>query len=202
MRNIVFNSFKEKVLSGKVPEVIEASGLAVKSDFFDQYDNTDISLEQYRNIEDFKTYSRNVRGMKSMDSTLFEYSSFKVEYSAYEPDDYGTKPLFVNSDNSGKFFQAFQNDVGDEETKKRLISYMTLENPNDNEAMEDLINTNSGFYYVTKKSHLNWLADRTNNENNFNNKVRIVFGDDIGNRSDIDTIESMFCTSPDRKSVV
>lgn len=198
MRNIVFNSFKEKVLSGKVPEVIEASGLAVKSDFFDQYDNTDISLEQYRNIEDFKTYSRNVRGMKSMDSTLFEYSSFKVEYSAYEPDDYGTKPLFVNSDNSGKFFQAFQNDVGDEETKKRLISYMTVENPNDNEAMEDLINTNSGFYYVTKKSHLNWLADRTNNENNFNNKVRIVFGDDIGNKSDIDTIESMFCTSPER----
>ena len=198
MRNIVFNSFKEKVLSGKVPEVIEASGLAVKSDFFDQYDNTDISLEQYRNIEDFKTYSRNVRGMKSMDSTLFEYSSFKVEYSAYEPDDYGSKPFFVNCDNSGKFFQAFQNDVGDEETKKRLIGYMSVTDPTDTEAVEDLRNTNSGFYYVTKKSHLNWLADRTNNDNNFNNKIRIVLGDDIGNQNDRDIIESIFCTSPER----
>ena len=197
MRNIVFNSFKEKILNGQVNDVIETSGLAVNSKFFDQYDNTDIALEQFRNLEDFKTYSRNVPDVGSFDGTIFEYSSYKVEYSAYEPDDLSDKPIFVNPENSAKFFQAFANDVGDTETSARLLSYMCPVD-GDPESLDDLRDTNSGFYYATKKTHLNWLAKRTNEDNNFNNKIRIVLGDDIGNANDMDTIESMFCTTPDR----
>lgn len=197
MRNIVFNSFKEKILNGQVSDVIETSGLAVNSKFFDQYDNTDIALEQFRNLEDFKTYSRNVPSVGSFNDAIFEYSSYNVEYSAYEADDLSDKPIFVNPDNSAKFFKAFANDVGDLETSARLMSYMRPVE-GDPDSLDDLRDTNSGFYYATKKTHLNWLAKRTNDENNFNNKIRIVLGDDIGNDNDMDTIESMFCTSPER----
>lgn len=197
MREILFNSFKAKILNGKVPDTIPTSGIAVNSKFFDQYDNNEISIEQYRNVDDFETYSNNVDGAIPFDDTKFEYGSYRVEYSAYEPDDLSEKPIFVNSDNSAKFFQAYQNDVGDEDTRERLIGYMTADSA-DLQAVQDLKDVNSGFYYISKKTHLHWIAERCNADNNFNNKIRIVFGDDIGNENDRDSLESMICTTPER----
>lgn len=196
MREVFFNSFKEKILKGQVPASFECSGVPVNSNFFDNYDNTDIALEQYRNLEDFETYSKNVSGTDSLDSCLFKYKSFGVEYSAYEPDDLSDKPIFVNPDNWDKFLHVYSTDVS--ATSGVLATYLWNSDSGDIQTTEDIENTNSGFYYVTKKSHLNWIANRTNDENNFNNKIKIVLGDDIGNLNDRDTLESMICTSPER----
>ena len=196
MREVFFNSFKEKMLNGQVPVSFECSGIPVNSTFFDNYDNTEIALEQYRNLEDFNTYSENVQGIKPLKNCLFEYSSFGVEYSAYEPDDLSDKPIFVNPDNWEKFLHVYYSDVS--ATSGTLATYLWNTDSGDIQATEDLENTNSGFYYVTKKSHLNWIAKRTNDENNFNNKLKVVLGDDIGNWNDTDTLESMICTNPER----
>jgi hypothetical protein len=47
MREIFFNSFKEKILNGEVGPVINASGIPMNEDFLDTYDTDDISIEQY-----------------------------------------------------------------------------------------------------------------------------------------------------------
>lgn len=184
------------MLKGQVPASFECSGVPVNSNFFDNYDNTDIALEQYRNLQDFKTYSRNVNGIETFDSCLFKYKSFGVEYSAYEPDDLSDKPIFVNPDNWDKFLHVYHSDIS--ATSGTLSGYLWNPVERDIQSTEDIENTNSGFYYVTKKSHLNWIAKRTNDPNNFNNKIKVVLGDDIGNRNDTDTLESMICTSPER----
>ena len=197
MREIFFNSFKEKILNGQVPQSFDVTGVPVNSKFFDSYDNTDIAIEQYKNLSDFDTYARNVSGIPKFKDTMFEYSSYGVEYSAYQNDDIGEKPIFVNAVNSAKFFEIYGDDF-DAGGSARLFEYMTLQDENDVEEKEELRNTNSGFYYVTKKSQLHWLADRCNDENNYNNKIKIVLGDDIGNLNDMDTLESMICTTPER----
>lgn len=197
MREIFFNSFKEKILNGQVPQSFDVTGVPVNSKFFDSYDNTDIAIEQYKNLSDFDTYARNVSGIPKFKDTMFEYSSYGVEYSAYQNDDIGEKPIFVNAVNSAKFFEIYGEDF-DAGGSARMFEYMTLRNEDDVEEKEELRNTNSGFYYVTKKSQLHWLADRCNDENNYNNKIRIVLGDDIGNLNDMDTLESMICTTPER----
>ena len=197
MREIFFNSFKEKMMNGKVPSQFDVIGFPVNSSFMEAYDNDEIAITQYRNIEDFKTYSKNVENMPSFESTLFKFDSYDVEYSAYEPDDLSEKPIFVNSENSAAFFESYKNDIdmSDGPTRDRFMSYLTAENEDD---LSELANVNSGFYYVTKKTHLNWIAKRCNDEYDFNNKIRIVLGDDIGNMNDRDDLESMICTTPER----
>lgn len=191
MRQVFFNSFKEKILRGDVPSVMNVSGIPVNSKFMDAYDNDQISIEQYRTLSDFETYSKNVQDMPDFSSTLFEYSAYDVDYSSYEPDDLSEKPLFVSSSNSAEFFRIYSSDIdlSDEETSARFESYLTGPDP---------VNTNSGFYYVLKKSHLHWLADRCNDPSDFNNKINIVLGDDIGNVNDRDELTSMICPTPER----
>lgn len=189
MREIFFNSFKERILRGEIPTEFELSGAPVTSKFFDAYDNSDITIEQYRNLSDFDTYhSGNSATISSLRETLFEYSSYGVEYSAYEPDDISEKPLFVNSANSAEFYRLYDFDL------TSTTRDFTLETISDSAGA----NYNYGFYYAMKKSHLNWLAKRCNDEYDFNNQIRIVLGDDIGNLNDQDTLESMFCPTPDR----
>lgn len=189
MREIFFNSFKERILRGEIPSEFELSGAPVTSKFFDAYDNSDITIEQYRNLADFDTYhSGNSATIPSLSETLFEYSSYGVEYSSYEPDDISEKPLFVNSANSAEFYRLYDFDL------TSATRDFTLETISDSAGA----NYNYGFYYAMKKSHLNWLAKRCNDEYDFNNQIRIVLGDDIGNLNDQDTLESMFCPTPDR----
>ena len=71
MREIFFNSFKEKILNGQVPQSFDVTGVPVNSKFFDSYDNTDIAIEQYKNLSDFDTYARNVSGIPKFKETMF-----------------------------------------------------------------------------------------------------------------------------------
>lgn len=188
MREIFFNSFKERILRGDIPAEFELSGAPVTSKFFDAYDNSDITIEQFRTLSDFDTYHTGNSAVPPLKETLFEYSSYGVEYSTYEADDISEKPLFVNSANSAEFYRLYDFDLTPS-TKE-----FTLETISDSGGA----NYNYGFYYAMKKSHLNWLAKRCNDEWDFNNQIRIVLGDDIGNLNDQDSLESMFCPTPDR----
>ncbi len=172
MREIFFNSFKEKILNGEVGPVINASGIPMNEDFLDTYDTDDISIEQYRNLDDFDRFSKGNK-TTSFNDTKFKYDMYGVDYQNYYEDDLSEKPIFVNSDNSGKFLKVYGEELcynSNTYVKNKINGYLG----------SDDININSGFYYVTKKSHLNWLAKRVNDDYNFNNRLIIVLGDDIG----------------------
>ena len=171
MRQVFFNSFKEKILKGQIPDVITASGIPFTSEFIDTYDNTDISIEQFRTLSDFDAYS-NGNSATKFEDTKFQYTEYGVEYSAYYDNDVSEKPLFINPDNYQEFLQIYSGEIRYEDpyVKDKFDSYVSGD-----------ANVNSGFYYVAKKSQLKWIADRCNDENNFNNRITVVLGDDIGN---------------------
>ena len=171
MRQVFFNSFKEKILKGQVPDVITASGIPFTSEFLDTYDNTDISIEQYRTLSDFDSYSEGNSATKFED-TKFKYSEYGIEYSGYYDNDVSEKPLFINPDNYQEFLQIYSGEIRYEDpyVKNKFDGYVS-----------DDANVNSGFYYVAKKSQLKWIADRCNDDSNFNNRITVVLGDDIGN---------------------
>lgn len=192
MREIFFNSFKEKILRGEVDSHIIASGIPMSNEFLDTYDTDDISIEQYRNLEDFNRFSKG-NGAKEFEKTKFQYDTFGVDYQNYYDDDLSEKPIFVNSDNSAKFLKVYGSEMlYDKSTyvKDKIDKYLS----------SDDININSGFYYVTKKSHLNWIAKRVNDDYNFNNRIVVVLGDDIGtaNETSGTAFESVIGANPNK----
>ena len=192
MREIFFNSFKEKILNGEVGSVINASGIPMNEDFLDTYDTDDISIEQYRNLDDFDRFSKG-NNTTSFNDTKFKYDMYGVDYQNYYEDDISEKPIFVNSDNSGKFLKVYGEELcynSNSYVKEKIDRYL---DSND-------VNINSGFYYVTKKAHLNWLAKRVNDEYNFNNRLVIVLGDDIGtaNEASGTAYESVIGANPNK----
>ena len=187
MRKVFFNSFKETILRGEVPDHFELSGIPVNSDFIDLFDNNDIALEQFRTLDDLSSFNRNRINYK------FNYEELAVDYSAYYPDDLSEKPLFVNSENSAKFLAVYGHEIkygepGFEYITNKFNCYLG----NDN------ININSGFYYVLKESELNWIAKRCNDDYNFNNRIIVVLGDDLGNQNDYTQFKSVICPDPER----
>ena len=106
MREVFFNSFKEKILNGKVPNMFDVHGTPVTSDFIDIFDNDEIKLEQYKTLDDFNKYA-NGNGTKTLEQTTFRYEEYGVEYSAYYNNDVSEKPIFVNLDNWEKFLKLF-----------------------------------------------------------------------------------------------
>lgn len=191
MREIFFNSFKEKILRGDVESHITASGIPMSDAFLDTYDTDDISIEQYRNLEDFDRFSNGNKTTK-FEETKFKYETYGVDYQNYYEDDLSEKPIFVNADNAEKFLQVYGNEIlySDPYVKSKIDSYLA----------SDDININSGFYYVTKKSHLNWIAKRVNDDYNFNNRIVVVLGDDIGTSNEEDGIayESVIGANPNK----
>lgn len=190
MRQVFFNSFKEKILNGQVPECFDVHGTPVTSEFIDTFDNTDIKLEQYKNLDDFDKYSKG-NNTKSLEQTTFKYEEFGVEYSAYYDNDVSEKPLFVNPDNWDKFLQIYSGEIGydDSYVKSKFESYIECGD----------VNINSGFYYVQKKSQLKWIAERCNNKENFNNRLIVVMGDDIGSEAGgYQLLDTVICDNPNR----
>ena len=190
MQQVFFNSFKEKILSGKVDDVITASGMPFNSDFLDTYDNNDISIEQYRTLSDFVQYSKG-NSATSFEDTKFDYVEYGVEYSSYYGNDVSEKPIFVNPENYDKFLEIYSGEIrySDPYVKEKFDYYVS-----------DDENINSGFYYITKKSQLKWISERCNNIDNFNNRIIVVMGDDIGNvvGSNKTVLDTVICNDPNR----
>lgn len=189
MREVFFNSFKEKILNGQVPSVFDVSGTPMASDFINIYDNSVIKLEQYKNLSDFDKYSTG-NDNKPFEETKFKYDEYCVEYSAYYDNDVSEKPMFVNPDNWDKFLQTYSGEIGysDPYVKSKFDSYIS----ND-------VNVNSGFYYIQKKSQLKWISERCNDRENFNNRIVVVMGDDIGSPAEnYQLLDTVICNDPNR----
>jgi hypothetical protein len=190
MREVFFNSFKEKILNGQVPDVFTVSGTPVTSDFFDTFDNETIRLDQYKSLDDFDKYA-NGNGTKTLEETTFKYEEYGVEYSAYYDNDVSEKPMFVNLENWDSFLQIYSGEIGydDEYVKRKFDSYI----------YESDENVNSGFYYVQKKSQLKWISERCNEKENFNNRIVVVLGDDIGGTAEgYQLLDTVICSDPNR----
>ena len=190
MREVFFNSFKEKILNGQVPNMFDVHGTPVTSDFIDIFDNDEIKLEQYKTLDDFNKYA-NGNGTKTLEQTTFKYEEYGVEYSAYYNNDVSEKPMFVNPDNWEKFLQTYSGEIGysDPKVKEKFDQYIYQSDEN----------INSGFYYIQKKSQLKWISERCNDKDNFNNRIIVVMGDDIGNPAEgYQLLDTVICNDPNR----
>ena len=190
MREVFFNSFKEKILNGQVPNMFDVHGTPVTSDFIDIFDNDEIKLEQYKTLDDFDKYAKG-NDTKTLEQTTFKYEEFGVEYSAYYNNDVSEKPIFVNPDNWEKFLQTYSGEIGysDPKVKEKFDQYIYQSDEN----------INSGFYYIQKKSQLKWISERCNDKDNFNNRIVVVMGDDIGNPAEgYQLLDTVICNDPNR----
>lgn len=190
MREVFFNSFKEKILNGQVPNMFDVHGTPVTSDFIDIFDNDEIKLEQYKTLDDFNKYA-NGNDTKTLEQTTFRYEEYGVEYSAYYNNDVSEKPIFVNPDNWEKFLQTYSGEIGysDPMVKTKFDQYIYQSDEN----------INSGFYYIQKKSQLKWISERCNDKDNFNNRIVVVMGDDIGNLAEgYQLLDTVICNDPNR----
>ena len=190
MREVFFNSFKEKILNGQVPNMFDVHGTPVTSDFIDIFDNDEIKLEQYKTLDDFNKYAKG-NDTKTLEQTTFRYEEFGVEYSAYYNNDVSEKPIFVNPDNWEKFLQTYSGEIGyaDPRVKSKFDQYIYQSDEN----------INSGFYYIQKKSQLKWISERCNDKDNFNNRIIVVMGDDIGNPAEgYQLLDTVICNDPNR----
>ena len=190
MREVFFNSFKEKILNGQVPNMFDVHGTPVTSDFIDIFDNDEIKLEQYKTLDDFNKYAKG-NDTKTLEQTTFKYEEYGVEYSAYYNNDVSEKPIFVNPDNWEKFLQTYSGEIGysDPRVKGKFDQYIYQSDEN----------INSGFYYIQKKSQLKWISERCNDKDNFNNRIVVVMGDDIGNPAEgYQLLDTVICNDPNR----
>lgn len=53
MKQIIFNSFKEDLLKGKITSAFNYKCYALNQQFFDTYQNSEVKIENYRNLTDF-----------------------------------------------------------------------------------------------------------------------------------------------------
>lgn len=198
MSHTFFNSFKEKLFTSDLDKHFAISAYPVNSQFFDTYENkTDISLTQFRTVSDLSAYAaRDGLEFTDMFSTG---SAYGILYDSYSGDDLRSKPLFVNAENYDAFIEVYGDEVliDQQDVEIRLKKYIDPTQYDDytEQDIEDTINANSGFYYVRTKEELGWIADRCNDDSNFNNKIRVVVGDDIGSES-LSYDDMGFCICP------
>lgn len=200
MKQRISNDFKERLLKGEITSNFDVNLYAVNSHFKDVYDTEKIAFEQFRRMNEFNIYSHNNfrndedYASKCLSACMFDYYTMPVTYSAYYNNDVADKPLFVNEENWDNFAATYQSIEG--ENLDRIKKYIDKNS-------RDFDKRNGGFYYVEEKSQMKWLANRINNEYDFNNALVIVLGDDLGGVGD-ETAEDLtpfyteldFCISP------
>lgn len=199
MNTVFFNSFKSDLLSGGVSTGFSVTAYPIKGSFFDTFqNNTDISLNQFRTTAELEAYSL-AKGSGAIVDHYTDASAYTISYDAYTLDDLTDKPMFVNIENFEEFIDSYGEEACTNETEvyNRLRSYVDIDYISDytTEELEDFKNANSGFYYVKSKEELHWIADRCNSETDFNNKIRVVLGDDIGS-TDLSYDNLGFCICP------
>lgn len=178
MKHRISNDFKERLLKGDITGEFDVNLYAVNSHFKEVYDTEDMAFEHFRRLNEFNIFSHNnfrtipQYNANCLSACLFDYYTMPVTYSAYYNNDVADKPLFVNAENWEKFVAVYGSIEGDENIA-RIRAYIE-------EGSRDFDDRNGGFYYVQEKSQMKWLANRVNNEYDFNNKLVIVLGDDLG----------------------
>lgn len=178
MKYRISNDFKERLLKGEITNNFDVNLYAVNSHFKNVYDTDDLSFEQFRRLSEFNIFSHNnfrtvsEYSKNCLSACMFDYYTMPVAYSAYYNNDVADKPLFVNAEN-WEIFRSVYLPIEGEANIERLHAYL-------DEGSRDFADRNGGFYYIQEKSQMKWMANRVNNEYDFNNKLIIVLGDDLG----------------------
>lgn len=110
MKQVIFNSFKEDLLNGKITSAFNYNCYALNQNFFDTYQNSEVNIENYRNLTDFND-------KRSLDSVLTSYNKSNIRawyglefltipqttsVTAKTTDNKGTQTISVSSSN--KFY--------------------------------------------------------------------------------------------------
>ena len=195
MESFVFNSFKERLMNGKVSGEDTWKFQPVKANFAGDYAdtlkyvrsqtdlyylNSNFSTSSYTDIVDnfSDTYYTN------MHPVLYNYTVMGEVDVAHEPE-YVTKEnldLFLENNPVEKNYNGQANSLSAlffSETGKFYRVEKTqkvIDEETGEEVPEDVPR---GFYYIKTKEDLKWCADKINGEN-YNNLINIVLGDDIG----------------------
>lgn len=178
MKYRISNDFKERLLKGEITNNFDVNLYAVNSHFKNVYDTDDMAFEQFRRLNEFNIFSHNNFRIASeynkncLSACMFDYFTMPVSYSAYYNNDVADKPLFVNAEN-WEIFRSIYLPIEGEANIERIHTYLDANS-------RDFADRNGGFYYIQEKSQMKWLANRVNNEYDFNNKLIIVLGDDLG----------------------
>lgn len=179
MDSFIFNEYTKRLLNGEVNSSQVWNFLPVNKKFIETFENcSSLNFKQFRTTADIACYSADGNSesrynyINNADDSKYNYEYFydvvnnfsglvNATYSniRYKKDtDTNNKPLFID------------NSVSDEE----LEELYNIKLNDIHKSYQD-----EGFYYVTKVSELNWLADRCN----LNNKFNICLGDNIVDES-------------------
>lgn len=181
MESFVFNNFKERFFKGEVKPEDKWTALMVNSKFEEMFDTKDVSIEQFRNKSEMELFAkRNNKKFTDVQADLrvigYEYTRDTNSTGISKKED---KPTFVTASSWPDFAEKF----GDSLSNR--LHTMIFGSPNaPNEADRGF--GKNGFYWVTNVNELQWVADRVNGDENgkkgpnYNNKIAIVLGDDIG----------------------
>ena len=191
MDSFVFNSFKEKLIRGKVPLDREAEWTAypVTEKFADIFEP---AIESLRSPIDFALYKKTrelesaATPMNYLDDYLCGLYVQKYTYRPMSDTDIATEPEFVTKNNWDRF-KAHMEELN--QSSSTVIAYEHLkklffENTSqDNFYREVEINGElvpRGFYYVRTAEELLWCANKVNARSGYDTKINIVLGDNIG----------------------
>ena len=188
MQSFVFNSFKNRLMKGEVSGEDTWRLQPVNSKFVEDYEDI---LNYVRNYTDLIYLNPNYKTL-GYDNIVQNFNNLYLpdiypvnyQYTTMKDVDIATEPQFVTEDNYLNFVEAnpnendghlsekFFNPDGEfyksDTTKQEIVDGVTTTVP-----------VARGFYYVKTKEELKWCADKVNGAN-YNNKINIVLGDNIG----------------------
>lgn len=195
MESFVFNSFKERLMSGEVSGKDTWKFQPVNKNFTEDYADTlkyircendlyylnkDFSVSSYNDIV------TNFSGIyyPNIHPVLYNYTKMQEVDIAHEPE-------YVNEENFDLFIENNSREIKDKADHRSLYHLFfdsnsdfyridhTEERINKDTGELETVKVARGFYYIKTKEDLKWCADKVNGEN-YNNKINIVLGDNIG----------------------
>lgn len=191
MDSFVFNSFKEKLINGKIPLNKDTVWTAypVSKDFSNMFEPV---IESLRSPIDFALYMKTKEPGKSVTTSnylndyLCKLYIQKYTYKAMTDTDVAMEPEFVTEKTWDRFAQRMDELNKDQEVK---ISYEHLkhlffdkDDPTNfyREIEKDGEIVPRGFYYIRTTEELLWCANKVNADSGYDTKINIVLGDNIG----------------------
>lgn len=193
MDSFVFNSFKEKLIAGKVSSNDNWYFWPVNSKFTNDYED---NIKYFKTSADFSAFAPNESFSGNNGNNWLQSNNYwsayqtiiyptKYEYRPMQDTDAAAEPEFVDVNSIDFFTGRYQNekhlkDLFFTSGSKFFRSIGKEEKINPEEAKE----IGRGFYYVRTSEELKWCANKVNGAA-FDNTINIVLGDNIG--TDIDS---------------
>ena len=204
MASFVFNDFKKRYLEGSVNKTDTWTFIPVNKSFKETYEHDDIKLENYRNINDFKSANSSCFTYTMADSAIIQNNEYTANIAQnnsivdskdlsfnYSPTSIGGSGLL----NGVVVNRTWSKVIDDEQLSNKPMFINSTNFDKFTEIYSDRIENNAciseylvsgGFYFIRSKDELTWFADRSNTGNNHiigvlgDNIEGVINGDPIG----------------------